>query len=336
MDDSQNGGLALPMEADATATKPPRPMLRRFGFALLKGLISLAIIGFLASRIDVAEVGSRLAHIALWSLVLALALAACQVTSLTMAWRLILERLGAALPVGTVFKASIISLFFNQVLPASLGGLGARTYFAYRAETGLAIATTSVVLERVAHFLTFLFVVILTQPLLFARVGQTVGSLTLLLTGGALLSGVVLMILGEWIVQLIPLKGSRILGSLERFSAGARTVFLWRAGILRLLAWSLLWHVFSFGILFVLARGLAIGINPLDFLAVLPPALLVGILPISINGWGVREAAMVGFLSLIDVAAADALALSVGFGIVTLLSRLPGAAVWLLDRDVRK
>ena len=253
-----------------------------------------------------------------------------------MAWRLILERLGAALPVGTVFKASIISLFFNQVLPASLGGLGARTYFAYRAETGLAIATTSVVLERVAHFLTFLFVVILTQPLLFARVGQTVGSLTLLLTGGALLSGVVLMILGEWIVQLIPLKGSRILGSLERFSAGARTVFLWRAGILRLLAWSLLWHVFSFGILFVLARGLAIGINPLDFLAVLPPALLVGILPISINGWGVREAAMVGFLSLIDVAAADALALSVGFGIVTLLSRLPGAAVWLLDRDVRK
>jgi uncharacterized membrane protein YbhN (UPF0104 family) len=61
-----------------------------------------------------------------------------------------------------------------------------------------------------------------------------------------------------------------------------------------------------------------------------PPAVLVATLPISIAGWGAREVAMVKLFGLIGVPASQAVALSVLFGLSTVLIALPGGLFWLL------
>ena len=70
----------------------------------------------------------------------------------------------------------------------------------------------------------------------------------------------------------------------------------------------------------------------LDFgaaLVVIPAVMLVSMAPISFAGWGVREGAMIFGLGLLGIAATDALAVSVAFGILQLMLGLPGGALWL-------
>lgn len=67
--------------------------------------------------------------------------------------------------------------------------------------------------------------------------------------------------------------------------------------------------------------------------AVVPLVLFAMVLPISIGGWGVREGAAVTLLPIAGVAAAEALAASVAFGIVALAVALPGlVAIWARRR----
>jgi hypothetical protein len=68
-------------------------------------------------------------------------------------------------------------------------------------------------------------------------------------------------------------------------------------------------------------------------LAVVPILLLVQVLPISIGGWGVREAAAVALLGMTGVDAASGLLVSIMFGVLLLLATLPGALFWLILRE---
>jgi glycosyltransferase 2 family protein len=61
--------------------------------------------------------------------------------------------------------------------------------------------------------------------------------------------------------------------------------------------------------------------------------LLAHILPISIGGWGVREAAAVALLGMTGVDATSALLVSIMFGVLLVLATLPGALFWLMLRE---
>jgi hypothetical protein len=69
---------------------------------------------------------------------------------------------------------------------------------------------------------------------------------------------------------------------------------------------------------------------PLTFFVVFaigPVLLLAHILPISIGGWGVREAAAVALLGMTGVDATSALLVSIMFGVRLVLATLPGRVV---------
>jgi len=67
-------------------------------------------------------------------------------------------------------------------------------------------------------------------------------------------------------------------------------------------------------------------------LVIVPAVMLVTMAPISFAGWGVREGAMIVGLGLAGIAAADALAVSVAFGLVQVALGVPGGALWLARR----
>src|SRR5690606_4783819 len=70
-------------------------------------------------------------------------------------------------------------------------------------------------------------------------------------------------------------------------------------------------------------------------LILVPPVMLVSMVPISIAGWGVREGAMITAFGLVGLDTADALALSIVFGVIVSLVGAPGGAIWALTRPKR-
>ena len=68
------------------------------------------------------------------------------------------------------------------------------------------------------------------------------------------------------------------------------------------------------------------------YLIVVPLANLVQVLPISVGGWGLRESFYVLALAKLGVPGSDALALSVLYGLLTMICSLPGGIVWLMYR----
>jgi hypothetical protein len=124
-------------------------------------------------------------------------------------------------------------------------------------------------------------------------------------------------------------RAIKIVRYFAQFSADLRFVLLSRA-LWPPLSYSLANQIGIVVVVYVLGRGLGI---PLDFsicLVIVPLANLVQALPVSIGGWGVRESFFVFAFGASGVAAPDALALSVLYGLLNTVVSLPGGVFWLV------
>ena len=78
------------------------------------------------------------------------------------------------------------------------------------------------------------------------------------------------------------------------------------------------------------AVGLGTSLTFLESVLLLPPVILGAVLPVSIAGWGVREAAMVVALGQVGIAPVDALAISLAVGLSQIGIGVPGGLLWLV------
>jgi len=85
----------------------------------------------------------------------------------------------------------------------------------------------------------------------------------------------------------------------------------------------------------VCADAMNIAIDPFSAVILTLPMVLALAIPISVAGWGVREGTMVVALGQVGVLPADALALSVAFGLIYMLAGIPGGLLWLVPRATR-
>ena len=111
-----------------------------------------------------------------------------------------------------------------------------------------------------------------------------------------------------------------------------QTLFGNRAATIRVVFWSICNHLCRIATVLFLALALGIGISPIDAFTLVPSALLIAMLPISLAGWGVREVIFIQAFSLAGVVPNHALALSILYGLVGLLTGLVGGAVWFVER----
>ena len=181
--------------------------------------------------------------------------------------------------------------------------------------------------QVLAHFL----IVAASVPILFYRVHDTVvrvGVLSLLLMGAA--GFCLLMILDRLPEQL---RIFRFLGASAQFARDMRRTLLAPATAVPTVLLGLVNQIAVVVVVAILAAGLHLPIGFTDCLIIVPAAMLLTAIPVSIGGWGVREGAFAVGFSYEGVAGADALALSVLFGLLNMAVRLPGALVWLLMPD---
>ena len=91
---------------------------------------------------------------------------------------------------------------------------------------------------------------------------------------------------------------------------------------------SLLVHANGIATYFLLAKAVGLAPDVVGLVLLVPLIFLVGLLPISFAGWGIRELGAVAILGWIGIASEHAVTLSVLFGLVMVVTALPGLVLF--------
>lgn len=248
-----------------------------------------------------------------------------QMALLALRWRVTAARLGLALPFGTALREYYLATFLNQLLPGGVMGDVTRAWRHGRAAPNDASGTSSpTVLGPAAR-----------AVILERASGQVVmGVVALLALASLPLAGVVRgwTALAVVAATLALALGTRLL--MQRRDAPS----VWRDAHRALLARDVIGIQVSTSALVVasylaiyVAAARAVGLpTPLVTLVpLIPPVLLSMLIPVTIAGWGVREASAAGLWSVVGLSAEDGVAASAAYGLLVLASTLPGALVLL-------
>lgn len=303
-------------------------MIKRWLPWLLKGGISLGLIAWVLSKVDLASAWNQALTIDPAMAWTAVALMLVQIGLGAVRWGMVLRALDAAFHWTRTVTVYYIGIFFSIVLPGAVGGDAVRMWFARRSGLSLATAISSVMLERAMTVFALVLLVCLTQPILLHRLPNLPGAWVF----PVLLAICVLGILTLATMDKLPasLHRWRVVRGLVQLAGDTRKLFFHPGWSLSTLIVALVGHVNLSMAVYVLAVGLRLDVHALDCLVLVPPVILIMTLPISIAGWGVRETAMVTAFGFVGVADHSALVLSVLFGIVTMVTALPGGLVFLL------
>jgi glycosyltransferase 2 family protein len=304
--------------------------MRRPLLLLAKATTSILLLYFSLYWVNVSSLADRLARFQPGWMLLALLLMIAQVAVLAARWQKIATACGANLPFGPALQLSFIAAFFNQVLPSTVGGDGARIWFLARKGAGWARATYSVLIDRIVGVLMLALIVIACLPWTMKLIHDPMARLVLLVIGfGAVAGGAIFLLMGtrfrRW---LDPWPLTRHLSAASRIAA---TLCASPPSIGYVIACSITIHLITIVSAWCCIKAIAAPVSLAQVLFLLPPVLLVATIPISIAGWGVRETTMIAAFSFAGLAESDGLTLSLLFGAATFVVGLIGGLVWILS-----
>lgn len=307
------------------------PQLKSIVSFAVRLVLSAGMLWLVARSTNIQQVEKDLLTVSPAIFVLAVAILFAQTLVMNARWLLIMEAVGTPMRAIAGLRILLVSLWFNQTLPSTVGGDLVRVWMLRAEGVSWGNSVKGVLADRVTALIGLVLLITVGFPFLLARIHDprpilAIGSLAL----AGLAGTIVLITLDRWparIRSIWPISKFASLGFLIRFLLlGFR-----RRGVL--LSTAILIHLMTTLTCFVLAEGLHAGLAVGDALLLIPPVILLSAIPISISGWGVRESAMVAGLTLVGVSPSTALATSVLLGLASVVIGLIGGAVWLTSRD---
>lgn len=309
-------------------------MQSRFKQAALfsvKLLLSIAVLVYIARGLDLQRLRSHLVSVDPFLFVVALALIFFQTFVLNGRWELIMRALGVSLDWLAGWRILMISLWFNQVLPSSVGGDAVRMWLLRQRGVQWPEAVKGVAADRFTALIGLIALMVAGLPFLMSRVSDQAAILAI---GGLTLAGVagtaVLLTLDRLPKRLIVHPA---VASFVRFGVLVRFLLLKSERRALLFGSALLIHLVTAAACYALARGVGAQLSVADAGVLIPPVVLLTAVPISISGWGVREGAMVACLGLAGVPSEEALSVSLLLGAISVIIGLIGGAIWLASPE---
>lgn len=259
-----------------------------------------------------------------------LALGVCGVLISTYQWRALLAADGVRMRFGLLVRLYLAGIAFSHFLPTGMGGDAYKAMYVGRASGKIAGSASAAVLARITGFLGMLLV---AAPLLLLR-GDTYSAR--LAPVFAVAAGLVLALLAAatlgaaFVPRFVPVRAVRWrpIAAAVRFGGALRAALARpRALIAATLIGAAFWVA---GCLNYAAYGVALGVHiPLGYYFVAVPLVsLVTFLPIAINGYGLRESAIVSLLGVAGVSPAVALLLALVMDAQVLLFGAVGSLMY--------
>jgi uncharacterized protein (TIRG00374 family) len=221
-------------------------------------------------------------------------------TAVAFRLRFVIQVHGTKLSLGAAYYVNLIALFFNNVLPSSVGGEMMKAYYLYKNDKGNVSVFSAVVVDRLFGLVTMLLISIST--IFFFDSAQ----------GSHKIMGSIIMLAATTITIAIFIFNKRIVDTLcelhipmlpaifiEKIREIYRAMYEYREhkGIFgKCMAVTLVGQTTFIIANFLLARSLAIEIPLAFFFFFVPILLIMGVAP-SVNGIGVREATFLFYLT---------------------------------------
>lgn len=306
--------------------------MRRILLSTIKILISLALLYFSLRKVDLYDLASRIRVESLGWIGLAIVVTILQIFLGVLRWREISSECGAPIGTAQAMRYNMIGTFFNQTLPSSIGGDAVRLWLVARAGAGWRAATYSIFVDRAIGLIALAVLIVASLPWSYNLITDPHGRSALLVVDfAALAAGAGFLVLGAlnwpWLkhwwathhVHACAVIANRVLFSRDR---GPKIAVL-----------SLMVHVLAVVIAWCVVRAIDAPVLFGQIFQLVPPVMLITMLPISIAGWGVREASMGLAFGYAGLAADEGVNVSLLFGAVSFIVGAFGGLVWILSAE---
>jgi len=314
-------------------------MKSKLGSIFFRGSVSLLLFAFILWRFQdkLAQVWEKLATANLWWVLAAILLFWAAMLINAFKWWVLLRAQAIHVPFLSMANFTFVGFFFNNILPANIGGDVMRGYGLARYTDKNAAAAASVVLDRIIGLSTYMSVATVAALVVVLLTDRTelwplaaVAALALL----ALIFLAAFLIsrrISRWISQILHNSFLRKLAPLWDSLAAAFALYRFQYNTLVLAFLIGLGGIFATSMVnYTLSLALGGGISLVHIFLFTPLIALVLIIPISIGGFGLSQVAYPFFYGLVGVAGELALALSLFVQVVQLFCSLPGGLLWLL------
>jgi glycosyltransferase 2 family protein len=306
--------------------------MRRIMLSTIKILISAALLYLALRKVNFSDLASRINIASLGWIGLAIAATFFQIFIGALRWREISADCGAPLTTTQATRFNLIGTFFNQTLPSSIGGDAVRLWLVARGGAGWRAATYSIFVDRAIGLIALAIVIVASLPWSYQLIDDPHGRPALLFIDfAALAGGIGFLILGR--LNWPWLKRWWATHHLHACSVIANRVIFSRERGPKLAVLSLLVHVLAVVIAWCVVRSIAAPIGFGQVFQLVPPVMLITMLPISIAGWGVREATMGLAFGYAGLATSEGVNVSLLFGAVSFVVGAFGGLVWIFSAE---
>jgi uncharacterized protein (TIRG00374 family) len=302
---------------------------------LLKLLFSVAVIVFflVATKTSFKEIGLKIKGASWGWLAVAFSLQALGLLISALRWQILARAQGDDIPLLYLAKSYLVGMFFNNFLPTRFGGDVVRIWDGSKYSKSLVKSSAIVLVERSTGIIV-LFLFALTASLFRLDMARQVPVIWAALGFGILgLTAVALFFLpiSGRLLGKLPEKG--FLRTMKQKIIAFRTTILFygerRREFARATAWAFLLQMNVILFYFLIGKALHLAIPLLDYFVFIPLVLLIQIIPISINGWGLREGSYIEIFMFYGIKAEGAWSFSIieiAFGLIV---GLIGGAIYV-------
>lgn len=304
---------------------------------VLKSAVSAALLAFLLHKISLGHLVEQVRGMDRRLLVTAIAVFATSNVAGWLQWHVLLRSSGIALPHRRTFAFYNIGLFFNNFLPANIGGDAVKVYDVSRDGTSAYQVIAVTLLDRLLGVFSLCVLAIIADVILIVVASGHYG-FYLLIFFACMVPAIGFYFvrpLGNWLrrfVMRLPLSLDRrmtsILDHLSPFKGRRRLLAQLVAFSMGIQALRILTHVLV---------GMALGVSVdrvvlLKFLVYVPILSLAMIPPVTINGIGVREGLGILLFAQAGIGKTDAFAMEFITYIISVLASLAGLGFFLARR----
>lgn len=291
-------------------------------FKVMLPLIGIAIFIYIVSGIGTDKIVDAIVEIDPLLFLLSFSIFIPRITISTYRWKMIAHMQGIDVDLPALIKLNLIGLFYGTVTPLWLGDWIRIPYL--REESGVPFGkcTSNIFIDQIMEFSSLFILAIAGSLLLFGRFHSL---FFILLSFFAIFVSVAIFLKDKR-------RGKKLFNVVYRiiipkkfrpFMENELNVFYEDMPSLKSLFVPLLIGIFAYILYFIqiylIALSLSIGIPLITFILVYPVASLIGLIPITISGFGTREAALIRIFSIYGVPGSIAVAISLSGYVITML-----------------
>jgi uncharacterized membrane protein YbhN (UPF0104 family) len=321
---------------DTQTEKPSGSRARSLLIAALKASVSIALLWLLFSRVNVARLWSIAKTASASWLVAALGLYLVMILTSAWRWGLLLRAQGLVFPFRKLTSSFLVATFFNNFLPSNIGGDVIRIADTAPAAGSKTLATTVVLIDRGIGLLGLVL-----MAAIGATIGPRFGEAGGAAGAGVLWLGFVVATAIATVALLFPTMFTRLLHPLRLLHAewvderlARLTLALSRfreapAALGGCFAGAVVVQTVLVAFYLAIAHSMHIPIGFAELAVIVPVTFIVQMVPLSMNGFGIREATFGFYFTRLGLPLESALLVSFMGAALIMLFSLSGGLVYL-------